>query len=410
MVAKTLRVGVLCYSLTPATVELFNALHERLRDDLGGELRAFCVVRSSLEGLAPTFAFEEPRTPPRFVTAAGRRGAIPESHLVSLRLGVTIRVLKYSDVVLLFGIQGFPAVAVALAAPVLRRPVVVASQMMPVAHEVRRLRLLKWVKRIVLRLADAHVAQTTATRKVLEQVYGVSPARITLAPFTGGARTAIALLERAPNGEDARARYGIPPDALVYLFVGTLIYLKGVDLLVSAFAEVAWENPRAFLVIVGPDGGAGGMGRKIQEEVRAYGLDSRVKMLGRLPWEQVMALYKAADVLVLPTRKDTWSKVVVEAALAGRPVIISEVAGVVGTIVVDGVSGRVIRVDDRSALAGAMREMSEPSVRARMGEAARHHALRFTNLDDEANEYLRVIRTVIKDRTVGGQLPSISLP
>lgn len=383
------RVGVLCYSLTPATVELFDAVHFRLRAERGC-LKAFCVAPAPCNA-RPAFDYEQPQHLPRCVVFGGLRGVIPESLPLAIGARTVLRLLAFSDVVLLFGIQGAPALLTALVGRITGKPLIAASQTMPLRHERRRMWLLRQLKRFILRSATWHIAQTITTCEVLQHMYGVAAERIELAPFTGGARTVIKLLEQARGRAAVRAEYGLSPEALVFLFVGTLIHLKGVDILVEAFARFAGRNPGSVLVLVGPDGAAGGQMTALREATRAGDLEGRVLMLGELPFPRVVELYKASDVFVLPTRKDTWAKVVVEAALVGLPSIVTDVAGVAGTVVLDGRSGLVVPADDVSALVDAMEKMTDRATRTRMGCNAREQANAFTDLDREADVYARLI-------------------
>ena len=105
----------------------------------------------------------------------------------------------------------------------------------------------------------------------------------------------------------------------------------------------------------------------------------------------LLELFRQADAFVFPTRGDCLPVAILEALAAGLPVITTAVAAL-PEAVVDGVSGRIVPVDDADALAGAITELADdPRMRQRMGQAARAAAReRF----DAARNYGRLIETV----------------
>jgi glycosyltransferase involved in cell wall biosynthesis len=95
---------------------------------------------------------------------------------------------------------------------------------------------------------------------------------------------------------------------------------------------------------------------------------------GRLPYAEVRgALLPAADVFVLPTRKDMSPWAVLEASAAGLPVVTSALGGI-GEMVVDGVTGYLVPPEDDDGFVSAIESLlDDPARRARMGEAGRRH-------------------------------------
>ncbi len=128
----------------------------------------------------------------------------------------------------------------------------------------------------------------------------------------------------------------------VFLFSGSLIARKGVDLLLSAFARLAHEVPNVRLRIVG-DGEA-----RFQSE--------RVEFVGFRDWHELPREYAAADVLCVPSRYDGWGLVVPEGLAAGLPVIATDRMGAALEFVETGRNGWLISACDEEALLGAMRE------------------------------------------------------
>jgi glycosyltransferase involved in cell wall biosynthesis len=172
----------------------------------------------------------------------------------------------------------------------------------------------------------------------------------------------------------ARARAGATPDHLLVLFVGRLEREKGVEVLIAA-----WE--RAGL---GPDSVLALAGRGPLDTL-ATSAGSGVRWLGYVPPLELLPLYAAADVLVLPsvrtkTFAEPWGLVLNEAMLQGTPVIATDAVGAVaGGLVRDGQNGLVAPAGDPDALAARLRTLADsPELRARLGEAARDDAAEFT--------------------------------
>lgn len=128
----------------------------------------------------------------------------------------------------------------------------------------------------------------------------------------------------------------------VFLFSGSLIARKGVDLLVAAFARLAREVPNVRLRVVG-DG-----------ELRA--VSERVEFVGFRDWQELPREYAAADVLCVPSRYDGWGLVVPEGLASGLPVIATDRMGAALEFVETGRNGWLIPAGDEEALLSAMRE------------------------------------------------------
>ena len=128
----------------------------------------------------------------------------------------------------------------------------------------------------------------------------------------------------------------------VFLFSGSLIPRKGVDLLVAAFVRLAREVPNVRLRIVG-DG-----------KLRA--VNDRVDFVGFKDWHELPDEYAAADVLCVPSRYDGWGLVVPEGLASGLPVIATDRMGAALEFVDTGRNGWLVPAGDEEALLSAMRE------------------------------------------------------
>ncbi len=125
------------------------------------------------------------------------------------------------------------------------------------------------------------------------------------------------------NDEKIRDQFGLGAGPFL-LFVGRLNLIKGPDLLLEAFVKVAESFSSHQLVFVGPDDGMLG---QLRAMVAKYGLQERVRFVGYVDGAQKSELYHAADLLVIPSRLEAMSIVVLEAAMTGTPVLMTDKCG-----------------------------------------------------------------------------------
>lgn len=146
-----------------------------------------------------------------------------------------------------------------------------------------------------------------------------------------------------------RASLGLG-DRPVLLFAGRIQPLKGADLAVRALA--ALDDPRVVLLVVG--GPSGIQGEREAAALRALsvelGVADQVRWLPPQPHDALAALYRIAEVCVVPSRAESFGLVALEAAACGTPVVAAAVGGLT-SIVVDGVTGFL--VESRTAEAFA---------------------------------------------------------
>jgi glycosyltransferase involved in cell wall biosynthesis len=144
-----------------------------------------------------------------------------------------------------------------------------------------------------------------------------------------------------------RAKYGIPANALMILFLGRLSKKKSPDMLLEAFAELPEEiaEQQLWLAFAGPD--ESGMRAHLRELAQTRGVERRVIFSSAIFDEQKWAAYRDADVFVLPSQNENFGNTAMEAAACGTPVVITENCGVApllagtGAIVVPHETGAV---------------------------------------------------------------------
>ena len=156
----------------------------------------------------------------------------------------------------------------------------------------------------------------------------------------------------------------------IVLFVGRLVYYKGVDVLVRSIAE-----SDADLVLIGRGPHEG----ELRELASACGIAARVTFLAPQGDDELSAWYHAADVFCLPSvaRSEAFGLVQIEAHAAGTPVVSTDLPTGVPYANPDGVTGLTVPPGDALALAAALnRLLDDDELRARLGGQAQARALR----------------------------------
>ena len=196
----------------------------------------------------------------------------------------------------------------------------------------------------------SHAAQIVATSEMEEQeLLQDGVAREKLVVRYNGIDRAASL---APTTRGAfSAKWSIPPDEPLLLFLGRLIPRKGADILIDAFAQACPTQGR--LVIAGPEGEPGYLAHLTRRAADA-GVESRVIFTGALYDDDKAAVMADADLFVLPSRYENFANSAAEAVSSGIPVIITDACGIRSLI--DGRAGLVI-APERQALAAAIRSL-----------------------------------------------------
>ena len=243
--------------------------------------------------------------------------------------------------------EGAVGIAAALALP---RTRVLAVQQLPL----RTVELPLWLRtRALLRRLDAHVAVGEQSCRRMEDFYAL------------GRGTVRSIPNFVPDVPPAHRMNGRRPDpaALTVGSLGRLDRVKGYDLLLAAVAQV----PQARLVVLGE-----GAERPVLERQAAeLGVSDRVSFPGWHP--EPRTVLPEWDVFCLPSRSEGFPLSIVEAMLAGLPVVASSV-GSVAEAVDEGCTGLLVPKDDVDALTAALRQLVDPDVRVRFGRAGRERA------------------------------------
>jgi len=158
------------------------------------------------------------------------------------------------------------------------------------------------------------------------------------------------------------------------LFIGRLEPRKGIDILLATAESLLDRHPDLVITIAGDDSVPtldGSTMRAHFERSAPPQLASRVRFLGPVDDEQLAALYARCDVLVVPSRYESFGLMLLEAMMFEKPVVAADVGGM-REIVLDGETGLLVTPDDPVALGAALeRLLADPELRRRLGVAGR---------------------------------------
>jgi glycosyltransferase involved in cell wall biosynthesis len=225
-------------------------------------------------------------------------------------------------------------------------------------HNDDRFRLgpFRHVERGLARLSRRIVTITEALRRFTVEQVGLPAAKVETIHYG---------LDELPAAWGENPPDDVPDGVRVLLAVSRLTPQKGLDVAVRALASLPDE---VVLVVLSSTQEQRG---ELEALARELGVARRLHLLGRLP--DVAAWLRRAEVLVHPARWEGFGLAVLEAMLAGLPVVASDVSSL-PELVVDGETGFLVRPDDPSALAlGIARSLED---RERLGAAGRERARR----------------------------------
>jgi glycosyltransferase involved in cell wall biosynthesis len=262
----------------------------------------------------------------------------------------------------------------------------------------------------LFRLADVAIVPSSGSVGLMRSL-GIPENRIALTPYVVDNdrwQRAGALVDRAA----VRARWGIPADAPVTVFSAKLQPWKRPLDVLRAFARARVEG--SYLLFAGE----GPLRNEIEREIAQLGATDCVKLLGFVNQSTLPEVYRAADVLVLPSQYEPFGVVVNEAMLCGCVPIVTDRVGARFDLIDDGRTGFVYPAGDVEKLAGLLRILfSDPGRRARMSEAARERIAAWSpglNVDrfKEAIERVRpgaAKNPMVPDESVSGGEPNASV-
>lgn len=233
--------------------------------------------------------------------------------------------------------------------------------------------LVKHGDRMIVRLNTKCYADSRSQADFLVAEGVAAPGRI--AVLGGGSLGGVDLVQFNPDRwktrhAEIREEMGIPPGAKIITFIGRITRDKGIGELVAAFKRLINSGINAYLLLVGPfEPERDPLPDEVEEQIRH---ETRIKAVGySAEPERYMSV---SDVFCLPSYREGFGNVVIEAAAMGVPTVGTRIVGLVDSIV-DGETGILVPPREVGALADALsRMLSDEALRTRMGKAAQERA------------------------------------
>lgn len=172
------------------------------------------------------------------------------------------------------------------------------------------------------------------------------------------------------------------------LTVGRLVHQKGIDLAMQALAELKDLDWHWTIVGDGPEMSA------LRSLASRLGIGERVNFAGWRSRDEVIQSYKKSTLLLFPSRHEGMPNVVLEAMASGLPVIASRIAGNEELVLQDQ-TGFLVETESIESLRTSLRELIEqPSLRQKMGGAARRRIETSYSWESTAEKYVRLLEKV----------------
>jgi len=253
--------------------------------------------------------------------------------------------------------------------------------------------LLKGIDRLIALCASQVFADSASQCRFLEDEGIVRQGKVTM--LGQGSIAGVDLARFHPDAEARvalRDQTGVPDAVPVFLFVGRLVRDKGVFDLVKAFASLNVRHGHWELWIVGPD--EDGLQSILQTEGERLG--ARIRWFG--PTLLPQSYMAAADIFVLPSYREGFSSVIIEAAACGIPTIGTRVNGIVDVIIEES-TGFLVNKGNIRELAQVMERLgSDRKLLSDMGQAAKSRAIEHFSSSTVSAAWLSFYSSVLKDK------------
>lgn len=381
-----INVGILCYSLTPSTIDLIERIVKDNLDCIRVVVRPLVTTEIYSK---PSFEYVEPDKKTKFLSLGRNR---EENQIVKFNFRKMCDIAKKSDVVISFGVQSMPCLILSYLCRLYKKPFHLVHQTMSLYGERnKKNKLVYFLKSLAIRNAVTHIAQTPSSRDVLEEVYGINRGRVFDAFWDGG----LGSLKSISNNkmEDIVVTNDC---TLQVIFVGSLIPLKNVEVILRAISNLPKEY-KVELSIIGHDHQYPGEEERLKTLSKELGIVDKVFFLGRLNLEDISEKYINSDVIVLPSIKEAWAKVLVEAAYFNTALITTKVNGQAGHLVQERVTGYILeKHNDSNTLCEQLIELYENrDLLNAMKYEAKRYVESFSSSELEVSGYKHIFQNEI---------------
>lgn len=231
-----------------------------------------------------------------------------------------------------------------------------------------------------IRMADQYIANTSFEKDYLTNK-GIDPDKINV---IGTATSILNNLPELPGEIQIRDSFGIQPAEKIILYVGRVEIFKGLPVLVKAFKSLQESDPNCRLIIAGA---SGSYLSELQEIAKKH---RQILVLPDISEPEKLKLYRIADVVVLPSKEESFGVVFLEAWSFKKPVIGVNI-GAIASVIENGVDGFLFEPDDEMDLLRVLKILvSDKTMSTAMGETGFQKVQRFYTWDKVASGFRAV--------------------
>jgi glycosyltransferase involved in cell wall biosynthesis len=303
-----------------------------------------------------------------------------EDFVACLRLYALFRQERYAAVSSVTPKAGILTMLAAAAAGISLRTHIFTGQVWATRTGWKR-QLLKMADRLIARLAT-HILADSPSQRDFMVAEGIAPAQKIRVLGKGAICGVDGDRFRPDAGRRAQIRknHAIPEGAFVYLFLGRITRDKGVLDLADAFASIA--NPIVWLLVVGPDE------TNLKEEMKIRLGEALMRTCFVDCTARPEDYMAAADVVCLPSCREGFGMVIIEAAATGIPAVASRIYGITDAVE-ENTTGMLHESGSVAEISSLMAEMARnQNLRLTMGQAARERALQLFSIQNVTGNWL----------------------
>ena len=297
--------------------------------------------------------------------------------------------IKNFDMIHITGVWNFPVLAAAFWARVYKKPYIISPRGSLMAEPLskksrfkKKTFLFLFVERFLKNASAIHFTVETEKEEYIKA--GLSLKETIIIP-NGLDIEEFNTITR-DSATHFKEKFGIAPDKKIILFLGRINWKKGFDTLIPAFAEVIKKEPKAVLVLAGPDD------ENYKREVLKFideanlrtsdvqklkasiqtSINQRANIIftGMLVGEDKIAAFQESDVFVLPSYSENFGMAVAEAMVFGLPVIVTKGVGISNEVEKVG-AGIVIEKNEKELSEAILKILNNPALTRKMGESGK---------------------------------------
>ncbi|RIV21230.1 glycosyltransferase [Fibrisoma montanum] len=254
----------------------------------------------------------------------------------------------------------------------------------------------QWKKKLIdglaqkafLRRADVVHINNTDEQQDLLRYFGFQHPNVVIIP--NGVK--LSDFAQLPPKGLFRAKFGLPTDRKLVLFMSRLNSKKGLDLLLPAFRDYVRQHPDTVLALAGSDDGYGEATRQFIEQ---HNLGESMRLVGMLTGDDKKAALADADLFTLPSYSEGFSMAVLEAMAAGTPTLVSDRVGF-GETIRQHEAAQLVELTPDGVRAGLERILADDALRHRISQNATALLRAQYDIDVVAKRLLDAYTKVVK--------------